>query len=250
MQPTPSSTLAGPPIAIERETLDIVMPVYNEAATLADTVHAIAAATGPLVPFRFVIAEDPGQDHTTDVVTALATAWPMVVTRATARRGYARAMCDALAASTAPYVLCVDSDGQYDPADIPRLWSERHHADIVSGLRQSRAEGALRRVGSRGFGLAVRLLFGVTTADPSSSFVLLRRSAVERVLPFLGSMPEAFWWDVSIRAMQHGLRVWEVPIHHHARAAGTTQVFRIGQLPFVAWRQVRGLLAIRFEAGR
>lgn len=224
--------------------LEIVMPVYNEAGTLAETVRAIAATVAPLVPFRFVLAEDPGPDATSAVIAQLESELPILVDRAAERRGYSRAVRDGLRRTTAPFVLCIDSDGQFDPRDIATLWDARGRAEVVCGWRRRRAEGAARRAGSRLFGLAVHLLFGVTRRDASSPLVLMRRRALEEILPNVGALPEGLWWEFAVRAHQRGLTVLELPVRHYARHGSHTQVFRAVNIPGVVWRQGIGLLSM------
>jgi glycosyltransferase involved in cell wall biosynthesis len=222
--------------------LDVVVPVYREAATIAGTLRAIAAAVAPLATYRFVVAEDPGGDDTRSILEALEASLPITIAGASHRRGYSRAMRDALAMADAPFILCIDSDRQYEPDDIETLWRYRLDADMVIGCRTRRAEGPVRRLGSRSFGWLVRVLFSLRTQDPSSSLVLMNRTALRAVLPRVEHMPEAFWWEVSAQAGRLGLHIVDVPVRHYHRAGGPTRVYGVANLPGVVWRQVRALI--------
>lgn len=224
--------------------LDIVVPVYNEAATIAGTLRAIFAVVSPLATHRFVVVEDRGTDGTREVLQALQAELVITMSSADHRRGYTRALKDGLLMTGAPFVLCIDGDGQFDPADIVRLWALRDEADIVSGCRVDRAEGIGRRFGSRLFGAVLRTAFPIPAKDPSSSLVLMRRAAVERLWPQVGFLPEAFWWEFRALAHRSDCSSKEMAVRHYPRSTGTTQIFTAARMPGVIWRQARGLVRL------
>ncbi len=229
--------------------LEIVLPVHNEGESIAATVREIYSCVASSVPCRFIICEDGSRDSTVPVLQSLAAQFPMKLLTSEARKGYSRAVMDGIAQLEARYVLCLDSDGQCDPADFPRLWSARNQADVVIGWRVRRADGLMRRIFSRGFRLLYRRLTGVGVHDPSCPFVLTTREAALNVLPRLGEMPQGFWWEFIARVHAEGLKLAEIPVNHRRRTAGVTQVYGWRRLPGIGWTHLRALFRIARQSG-
>jgi predicted RNA-binding Zn ribbon-like protein len=88
------------------------------------------------------------------------------------------------------------------------------------------------------------MLFQATVHDPSCPYLLIGRSVLDKLLPVLGSLREAFWWEFVARASQANVRFGELPVTHRDRAAGKTVVYRPSKIPGIAWRNGIGLLKV------
>jgi dolichol-phosphate mannosyltransferase len=160
------------------------------------------------------------------------------------RKGYSRAVVDGMNVSEAPYLLCLDSDGQCDPADFQRLWELRNRADVVIGWRVNRADNALRRFLSRTFYQVYQLFYHVPVHDPSCPFVLAPHSVIAAIAPEMGEMQQGFWWEFVARVHRSGYSILEVPVNHRVRAAGETQVYRFQKMPGIGYRHFAALFRI------
>src|SRR5437660_124409 len=107
----------------KNSVIDIVIPVHNEGASIAATLHEFheTVAGRQKIPIRFVICEDGSSDDTVPVLKALAGELPIKLISDPVRKGYSRAVIDGLRASDSEWVACIDSDGQCDPADFHSL---------------------------------------------------------------------------------------------------------------------------------
>lgn len=230
--------------------VDVVMPAHNEGASIGETLrefHRAVADDADLV-VRFVVAEDGSTDDTCDVVRAAGEEFPVLLLAYPERKGYSRAVVDGLRETTAPIVCFVDSDGQCDPDDLRVLLRGLPGNDLVVGYRNPRRDSPFRKGISGAFRLVYERLFPVRLRDPSCPYIVVRREALGPLLrgnP--GILQQGFWWEFNARAQAAGLRVVEVPVHHRVRAAGTTQVYRLGKIPRIASAHLRGLLALRRE---
>lgn len=231
----------------EPAELEILLPVHNEGTSIEQTLREIHSEIGGTLSMRFVVCEDGSSDDTTDVLRRLEGSLPIVLLTTEQRKGYSQAVIDGMRAATAPYLLCLDSDGQCDPRDFWSFWERRERADVIVGYRDPRRDHLSRVAMSNAFQVIYRVVLGVRLADPSCPYVLMPSTVREELLPALGAMEEGFWWEFSARAHRRGLNVVELPVHHRPRLAGQTQIYRLRKLPLIAYRHVTAMFRLRRE---
>jgi dolichol-phosphate mannosyltransferase len=234
-------------MANAKPELEILLPVHNEAESIEATVREIYDELSPQVSLRFLICEDGSKDKTKEILCHLAQSLPINLALSEERKGYSRAVIDGMRALEAPYLLCLDSDGQCDPKDFPRFWKVRADSDLVLGWRVNRADNPFRKAMSRTFYGIYQLLYGVPVHDPSCPYVLVRKAVVDQLVDELGAMQQGFWWEFVARVHRHGFSIQELPVNHRLRSAGTTQVYKFRKLPGIGWRHFIALIKIWFE---
>ena len=150
----------------------IVIPVFNEAATIGDIVER-ARLHGP------VLVVDDGS---TDRSAALAAAAGAEVVSLGRRRGKGAALRHAFAEGRRrgiAWVVTLDGDGQHDPDDIPRLLKaavEEPGAFVIGGRLGRLADAPVkvmpagRLAALRVAGFFIDWLGGVPVADTQSGF--------------------------------------------------------------------------------
>ncbi len=227
--------------------LEVLLPVYNEADSIEATLRDILTVITAVVEMRFIICEDGSRDGTKEILTRLSREAPMTLILSDARKGYSKAVRDGMQAVTAPYLLCLDSDGQCDPKDFSQFWTARNDADVVIGWRVDRADTLLRRVLSRFFYFFYQILYRVPVHDPSCPFILARKAVVETVGPRVVEMEQGFWWEFVARVHRRGFSIIELPIVHRIRAGGATQIYKLRKMPGIGYRHFRALLKIWLE---
>ena len=227
--------------------VEVLLPVHNEAETIERTIREIFVELSRKVRMRFIICEDGSKDATKEVLTRLRTEIPMTLILSDFRKGYSRAVRDGMEALNAPYLLCLDSDGQCDPKDFWQFWEARNDSDVLIGLRVHRADTLLRRLLSRFFYLFYQLLYRVPVHDPSCPYVLARKEVAGRLVPELGEMQQGFWWEFVARLYRHGFSIKELPVNHRLRAGGVTQVYHFRKMPGIFYRHFLALFKIWFQ---
>lgn len=105
--------------------VEVLLPVHNEAETIEGTIREIYDELSRTVRMRFIICEDGSSDATKEILNSLCTRFPMKLMLSESRKGYSRAVRDGMKALDAPYLLCLDSDGQCDPKDFWKPWEVR-----------------------------------------------------------------------------------------------------------------------------
>jgi glycosyltransferase involved in cell wall biosynthesis len=227
--------------------LQVLLPIHNEARSIAATVREIYEHISPLARMEFVLCEDGSTDDTKQVLRKLAEEVPCKLLLSDSRKGYSRAVREGMAEVDAPFLLCLDSDGQCDPRDFAEFWKNRADADVLIGWRVQRADSVLRKAMSGAFLLAWKSLYRAPIHDPSCPFMLTRNDVVQQISQKMGAMREGFWWEFSARVTRNGYSIREIPVHHRNRAAGVTQVYRIGKLPRIGYQHFVALFRILRE---
>lgn len=199
----------------------LIIPALNEEECIAATLDGLPAGL-----FRYVIVADNGS---TDATAALARAHGALVSFEP-ERGYGATCLAALALlpADAEIVAFLQADGSEDPAEAPRLLDpiRRNEADLVLGSRPlgHPEPGALlphQRFGNWLACTLIRLVYGHSYTD-LGPFRAIRRSSLET----LAMRDRNYGWtiEMQIRALQHGLRVREVPVSYRPRRAGENKV--------------------------
>jgi len=220
----------------------LVIPAYNEEKRIAGLFDAITSFDGELI----VVCD--GNDHTADVVDAIAKGRPDLVIRCLrfpARLGKGGGVIAGLKAARAPFVGYTDADGSTGIDEMVRLFGHLGDADVVIGSRWipgstlAVRQGWLRRVESRAFNVIIRLLFGLSFNDTQCGAKVFKKSAVDAVVPHLRA--QGFEFDVELlwRLARAGSRIVEVPIAWQNK--GDSRVKKSDML-----RMLSGLLRVRF----
>jgi glycosyltransferase involved in cell wall biosynthesis len=226
-------------------TLSVLIPCYNEAATIDRTLDAVSALGTQLAPqgilLQVVAVDDCSRDGTWDRLSARAAAsgGTMRVARHAVNRGKGAAIQTARGEATGDILVIQDADLEYDPGDIPALIAPilDGHADAVCGTRFGGA-GAHRvlyfyhRMGNGALTFMSNVFTNLNLTDMEVGYKAFTRDAF-RIMHLtrerFGIEPE-----IVARLSQMGARVYEVPISYHGRtyAEGKKITWRDGLAAF------------------
>jgi len=161
----------------------VVVPAYNEAASIALVVRDLAAAA----PWHEILVVDDGS---TDDTGPLAAAAGARVVRHPYNKGNGAAVKTGIRQSTGQLVLIADADGQHRPSDAPRLVAQLDAYELVVGTRSPRTQAsAARRLGNAVLNRLASFLTERHIPDLTSGFRAARR---ECLVEFLHLMPNGF----------------------------------------------------------
>jgi dolichol-phosphate mannosyltransferase len=212
-------------------TLSVVVPVHDEAAVIDDVVAAIVREVLDAVPAsELVIVDDASDDSTPARLAAHAAAdGRITVLRNDVNRGHGPSLRRAIDASAGAWILHLDSDGQFDPSELPGLWDRRDEADIVLGVRRARQDPRHRLVLTMVTRTFVSALAGRRLRDANTPFKLIRRPLMDHLAPYVPDDAFAPSILLVLGAARAGARIVEVDVTHLARPHGRSSL-RLGRL--------------------
>lgn len=200
--------------------LSILMPVYNEAATVQRAITEVLAAELP-VDFELIVVDDGSTDGTREILRR--EEWPERVTRLEheVNQGKGAAIRTALGHASGEWAAIFDADLEYDPNDLalllPPLVDGRSNAAFgVRAFDGYTSHSFLYVLGNKGVTLAANILFNVYLHDMMTCHKAIRTD-IFRSLP-LRSPGFAIEPEITARLLQRGERIFEVPVHYRARA--------------------------------
>ncbi len=226
--------------------LSVVLPAHNEEANIEFVVRRCLEVLPRLVrDFEIVVVDDGSRDATPQIVDRLAAEEPRVVAlHHEVNRGYGDALMTGFAHTRGDYVMFMDSDRQFDIADLERLLPYVGRYDIVAGYRIRRRDPPLRLLYARIFNLAVRLFFGLRLRDIDCAFKVFRGDLLRDIrLEFGGALINT---EILAKARRRGATLTEVGVHHYPRLVGKQSggTFR------VVFRAMRNFLRLWWKVRR
>ena len=179
-----SSESPGRPEGQERPTLAVVIPVYNEEASLRALIsdwQPVFDATG--ASYRIILIDDGSKDNSLGLLKEMQekNASLEVHTQPNAGHGPAILRGYRMAMGT-EWVFQIDSDHQLEAAVFATLWANRNGFDLLIGQRQEKNAAAGRKHISSVSSLLVKLLYGAGVKDVNSPYRLIRGEKLGKVL--------------------------------------------------------------------
>lgn len=200
-------------------TISIVVPVFNEAASIPELVEALRTVGAQVENIsEFVFVDDGSSDESVAILDEVAGSDNRVrIIRLARNFGQTAALSAGFEASTGDIVITLDADLQNDPHDIPRLLAKLDEGfDVVSGWRKDRKDHRFRRnLVSRIANRVISQVSGISLHDYGCTLKAYRREFLED-LRLYGEMHRF----IPIYASWAGARIAEIPVQHHPRKYG------------------------------
>jgi undecaprenyl-phosphate 4-deoxy-4-formamido-L-arabinose transferase len=196
--------------------VSLVVPVFNEEATLEEVCRRATATLEELgKPFEVIVVDDGSRDGTWAIIEGLVAADPRVRgVRFKRNFGQHPAMHAGLVRARGDIVVTMDADLQNVPEDLPRLIAAvEGGVDVASGRRMGREDSWGRTLPSKMVNGMLRSFTGVDVDDFGCAFNAYSRSAIEPVIGVIGK--QKFTKALVLSA---GASVVEVDLTHQARA--------------------------------
>lgn len=201
----------------EAPLLSVLIPVYNEEATIAEVIDRVDAVA---ISKEIIVVDDGSSDRTPEILRSKSAALKHIHdSRINLGKGLAVRI--GLTYATGEIVIIQDADLELDPAEYVRLVGpiQDGRTNVVYGSRFMRPAGAPVRLRSRVGNIALtrltNLLYGTRLTDMTTAYKLVRRSVLERVR--LRSHGFDFEPEITAKLARLGEQIVEVPISYRPR---------------------------------
>src|SRR4051812_13799901 len=207
--------------AAKREgVLSILMPVYNEAATVEQAVLEVLEADLPLET-ELVLVNDGSSDGSREILEGLDLPEHARLIHHERNLGKGAAVRTALDSATGEFSAIFDADLEYDPHDIgpllePLTEGLTNAAFGVRAFDGYTSHSFLFVLGNRGVTLAANVLFNVYLKDLMTCHKVIRTETFR--LLSLREPGFAIEAEIAARLVQRGERIFELPVHYRARS--------------------------------
>jgi putative flippase GtrA len=216
--PRPNAALEARSLGVP--VLDVVIPVYNEQAALADSVYRLHDYLRDCFPYpvRITIADNASIDDTPRIAAQLAAELDDVRAVRLEQKGRGRALHDVWTHSDAMVLAYMDVDLSTDLAALGPLVAPliSGHSDLAIGTRLGRGSrvvrGAKREIISRCYNLILRSTLQARFSDAQCGFKAIRADVAHSLLPHVADTGWFFDTELLVLAERSGLRIHEVPV--------------------------------------
>ncbi len=205
---------------MSNQKLSVIIPVYNEAATLAEIIGRVRA-TG--LASQIVVVDDGSSDQSSLILEKLRNGSQpaLQIIRHERNRGKGAAIRTGLAQVTGDLVLVQDADLEYDPADYPALLApfDNPQVAVVYGsrnLRRNPRSSWSFYWGGRLLSWITNWLYGSRITDEATGYKVIKTDLLRAMN--LETDGFEFCPEVTGKLLQQGIPIHEVPISYHPRS--------------------------------
>src|SRR5262249_14885978 len=220
--------------------LSVVVPLFNEEATLEELHRRLAAVLAMLgASYEIIFVDDGSTDGTYFALCAMGAHNPALrIVKLTRNYGQTAALAAGFDRARGKVIVAMDGDLQHAPEDLPRLLAKLDEGyDVVSGWRERRVDNYwTRRLPSRIANWLIARLSGVPLRDFGTTFKAYRASVVKGI-GLYGDLHRF----IPALASSLGARIAEVPITNVERAQNKSH-YGLSR----TWRVMADLVTVRF----
>lgn len=201
--------------------LSIIIPVFNEAATLKEILAKVMAVDLTALDFEkeLIVVDDASTDLSWEILLGMRDAFS-ALERHAENRGKGAAIRTGLRHVTGDFIIIQDADLEYDPDEYAKLLQPviKGKAEVVYG---SRFTGERRNmflhhwIGNRFLTIVTNILYDTTLSDMETCYKLFSRQALEGIV--IRSDRFNFEPEITAKVLKKGIRIYETPISYTGR---------------------------------
>lgn len=200
--------------------LSILIPVYNEAGTIAEILRRVRAVNVGLAR-EIIVVDDASTDGTRQILQHETSAGDIQVIYHETNQGKGAAVRTAIRHASGDILLVQDADLEYDPREYPDLLKPilESRVQVVYGSRfrggPHKAMFFWHMLGNKFLTLLTNMLYDTVLSDMETGYKVFTRQVADKLR--LKSPRWGFDPEITVQILRAGYRIYEVPISYTGR---------------------------------
>ncbi|MGC9333779.1 MAG: glycosyltransferase family 2 protein [Anaerolineae bacterium] len=222
--------------------LSIIMPVFNEAATLSQILDQVRAVELPGIEKEILVIDDGSTDGSREILAGEAQASDIHVHLHPGNLGKGAAVRTGIEHATGDLLLIQDADLEYDPRDYPKLIQPivEGRVAVVYGSRFLGPRKAMmfwHMIGNKLLTLTTNILYNAILSDMETCYKCFRADVVKGIP--LRSRRFEFEPEITAKVLKRGHRIFEVPIAYYGREFHEGKKITWRDAPVAFWTLIK-----------
>ena len=202
----------------DHEPVSVILIVYNEAVTIGQEILKIQNVILSKLPgSELIIAEDGSTDGTKEIIAGYLHDPAVIHSTGGQRKGYAKALRDAMKIAKNPYIFFSDTGSKFDVDDFWKLYDLRRQHELVIGVRTRRTDQVHRRCLTLAYNFILKKYFKVDVRDADSGFRIYSKSLNNKLCLEEWMNTALISSELTLRAIFSGARVGYVDVNYRQR---------------------------------
>lgn len=240
------------PMRGDNFSLDLVIPVLNEAHVLEQSVRKAHDFLSRAFScrWRLIVADNGSTDGTDVVARKMMQEFPEVALLQLPQRGRGRALRLAWTESTADVVAYTDVDLSTELEALPKLVTaiRTQGYDVATGSRlhqlSQTTRGFKREFISRCYNLFIKTVLWTSFTDAQCGFKAVSRRAVDEIVPQIEDQAWFFDTELLVLAEKQGYRIFDQPVRWVDDPDSRVRIIQ------TAWEDIKGVMRLRWKLWR
>ncbi len=221
-------------------TLSIIIPIYNEKATLLKILEKVERADTLGLEKEIILIDDGSTDGTKELLKTLENQYKIIYHQK--NQGKGAALKNGFKAATGEFILIQDADLEYSPQNYPQLLRPalENKADVVFGsrnLKKNPTDNLKFYLGRRLTNLFLNILCGSRLTDYWTCYKVFKAPVIKNLV--LECNRFDIEGEMTVKIIKKGYKIIEVPIDYFPRSAKTGKKIKPKDGLIAIWKTIK-----------
>lgn len=196
--------------------LSIVIPVYNEENAVLDTIENIneIMSSNSGIEYEIIVVDDGSRDNTTQILKEASLDFRLIEHEQ--NKGYGGALKTGIRESKYDTISITDADGTYPNEEIPKMFEEMKHYDMVVGQRSFKKLSHITKPAKWFINILANFLVGMKIPDLNSGLRIFKKNIAKKYFPIICN-GFSFTTTITLAMLTNNMKIKYIPIDYRKR---------------------------------